>query len=257
MLTRRQKIIISSLLLATGLFSISSIDTSLKAYLTVIVIVVSFFLSAWSIYGKFSWLDLVNLFVLPTIFTASLAIFLGEFELSLPMRVIFCVVYIVVMYTILLAENIFFVSTERNIPLVRAARTVGYLATLFVSFAFFTLLYGLRPNIFVFSGLVFFISSLLVAQGIWQINLRDTDVRNQIISSLVAGFLIAQTSLAFGFWPLDPPKIGLVITSWVYVFLGILQHQIKEDLTKMIIFEYVFVSFMVIVLLFTTSSWGV
>jgi len=257
MLTKRQKILISSLFLALGLFFIPLIDNHFKIYLTIVVIAASFFLSVWSIYGKFSWLDLINLFVLPTVFTASFALFLGGFETSLQLRIIFSLVYIAVMYTILLSENIFFVSTERNIPLVRAARTIGYLATLFVSFAFFTLLFGLRQNIFLFSTVVFFIATLLIAQGIWQLNLRDTDVRNQIISSLVTGFLVAQIALAFGFWPLDPPKIGLVTASAVYVFLGILQHQVKDDLTRRSILEYVFVSLMVTILLFATSSWGI
>ena len=50
-------------------------------------------------------------------------------------------VYGVVVYINLLAENIFNVSAERNIPLLRAARTVGYLVTLFVSFALILFLF--------------------------------------------------------------------------------------------------------------------
>ena len=256
MLTKRQKILLSSLLLGVGLFFIPALDAPFKFYLVGFVIISSFILSFWSIYGKFSWLDLINLFVLPTIFTASFALFLGRFETTFEIRVILSIVYMFVMYTILLSENIFFVSAERNIPLVRAARTIGYLATLFVSFAFFTLLFGLRLNIFMFSGITFLFSSLLIAQGLWQINLKETDIRGQILSSLVAGLVSAQVALAFGFWPLDPPKIGLVITATIYILLGVLQHQIKDDLSRRSVIEYIFVSVMVIALLFATTSWG-
>jgi hypothetical protein len=257
MLGKRQKIIISGLLLATGLFLIPQTEASNQLYLIISVIAASYLLSVWAIYAQFSKFDLINLFVLPVVLTASFALFFGRFETSIEVRSILSVVYVVVMYTILLAENIFNVSTERNIPLVRAARTIGYLSTLFVSFAFFTLLFGLGLNIFLFSGITFLVSSLFFAQGLWQINLKEIDLGKLTTYSILAGLAVGEVALAFGFWPLNPPKVGLAITAFIYVLLGLLQHHVKEDLTRRLVFEYLFVSVMVVFLLFVTTSWGV
>lgn len=257
MITKRQKILITSLLLAAGLFLIPVFQDLEQIYLIIAIILLSYFLSVWSIYSPFSLFDLVNLFVLPVTLTASFALFFGTFATSLDGRLALVIVYVIAMYTILLSENIFNVSTERNIPLVRAARTIGYLATLFVSFAFFTLLFGLRLNIFLFSGISFVVSSLILVQGLWQIDLKDTDLKKIGFSSVIAGLVVGEIALSFGFWPLDPPRVGLSITASVYVLLGILQHHLKDDLTRRSIFEYIFVALMVVLILFLTTTWGV
>jgi len=247
----------SSLLLAGGLFLIPVTDGGTRIYLIISIVILSYLLSVWSIFAPFDLFDLVNLFVLPTILTASFALFLGRFDTNLEIRIVLAVVYVVAMYTILLSENIFNVSTERNIPLVRAARTIGYLATLFVTFAFFALLFGLGLNMFLFSGITFVVSSLLFAQGLWQINLKGTDLRFLSLSSVVAGLVVGETSLAFGFWPLDPPKVGLAVAASVYVILGIIQHHLRGDLSRRSVFEYTFVAVMVVLILFVTTNWGV
>lgn len=257
MLTKRQKISISSLLLAAGLVAIPLVDQFLKAPFIFGVVIASYLLSIWSIYATFAFFELISLFVLPVILTTSYALFLNQFEVSLEVRAVLAATYIVATYTILLSENIFNVSVERNIPLVRAARTVGYLATLFVSFAFFSLLFGLGlPNV-VFAISAFVVSSLLIMQGLWQIELKETNLRRLTYFSLVGGLIVGEISWALSFWPLPPPKVGLATAAAIYVMLGILQHFIREDLKPRTIFEYIFVAVAVIFLLITTTSWGV
>ncbi len=257
MITKRQKIAFSSLIIATSLFLIPVINPSFKVYLLFLIVIASYFLSIWSIYASFSGLELVSLFVLPVIFAASFALYIYQFPTTVGVRLLLSIVYVAVMYTILLSENIFNVSFERNIPLVRAARTIGYLSTLFVSFAFFTLLFGLGVNIFLFTVIAFLVSSLLLAQGLWQIELKDTNLKWVGIASVVGGFVIGEISLALGFWPLTPPKMGLALTAAIYLILGVLQHYMKEDLTVRAVFEYLFVGGALLTLLIVSTSWGV
>jgi len=161
------------------------------------------------------------------------------------------------MYTILLSENIFNVSVERNIPLVRAARTVGYLTTLFVSFAFFTLVFGLGMNNFAFAAVSAIAGVLIFVQGYWQIELKETDTKKLVSFSLTAGLIIGEVALALSFWPLTPPKLGIALTATVYVLLGLIQHYVKENLNKRTVLEYLFVAAGVVLLLVLTTSWGV
>jgi hypothetical protein len=194
---------------------------------------------------------------LPVFLTASFAFFQAQFKTSFAVAATLAATYFGAMYTILLSENIFDVSTERNIPLVRAARTVGYLATLFVSFSFFTLLFGLRQNAAVFSTASAIAAVFLFTQGFWQINLKETNLRQVASFSLIGGLIVGEVAVALSFWPLNPPKVGLALTAAVYVILGILQHQIREDLTARSVFEYLFVAAAVVLLLAISTSWGV
>ncbi len=82
MLTKRQKISISSILLAVSISLIPVIGDENKLPLLFLVITASYFLSLWSIYGQFSAFELVSLFVLPVILTASFGLFLSQFEIT-------------------------------------------------------------------------------------------------------------------------------------------------------------------------------
>lgn len=254
---KRQKIAISSLILAIALTMIPVIQPEFRIFLLAATVVASYFLSLWSVYGQFSGIELVTLFALPVILTSSFGLFFNEFDTDVSQRAILGFIYFAVMYTILLSSNIFNVSIERNIPLVRAARTIGYVATLFVSFAVFTLAYGLHLDVFIFTALVLIISTLLFAQGLWQINLKQSDWRQLSHYSLISGSIVAQVALAFAFWPLDATKIGLALTVTVYVLLGVITHVIKNDLKKRAVSEYLFVALALISLLIATTSWGV
>ena len=243
--------------MAIGMYALPSLDETTRLGLLSAIIVASYFLSVWSIYGEFSPFELVSLFVLPVTLAASFGLFLSQFEVTISVRIILTLIFVAAMYTILLSENIFNVSTERNIPLVRAARTVGYLATLFVSFSFFTLLFGLGLDNIIFATLSAVVASLLLAQGLWQIELKETDPRRLVYYSLVGGLIMGEVAWVLGFWPLEPPKVGLAAAATIYVVLGILQHQISENLSKRTVIEYVFVAAAVVLLLIITTSWGV
>lgn len=256
-LTKRVKISIITTILSLGLFSVPFIENSIKIYFLAAIVFASYVLSVWSIYQDLHGFEFINLFVLPVLLTLSFGLFIYRFQPGNEIRLLLTVVYGIVVYINLLAENIFNVSAERNIPLLRAARTVGYLVTLFVSFAFFSLLFGLGLSWWVLTIISFLIGILIFAQAIWQVELEETLSRKLILMSLVAGLLLAELATALAFWPLTPPKVGLAMTAMVYVTLGILQHMIQKDLTSRAAFEYVFLAFSVLLFLIVTTTWGI
>lgn len=256
-LTKRVKISITTILLTVSLFAFPMVEDRLKIYFLSALVLGSYLLSVWSIYQDLEGFEFITLFVLPTLLTLSFGLFINQYKPITEVRLLLSIVYGIVLYTNLLAENIFNVSAERNIPLLRAARTVGYLVTLFVAFSFFSLLFGLGLSWWFLSIIAFIVGSLLFSQALWQIELEETFSRELVINSLAAGFLVGQLAAGLSFWPLDPPKIGLAMTALVYVLLGIMQHMIKKDLTKRAAIEYIFVGFSVFFLLFVTTNWGI
>ena len=142
-LTKRVKISITTTLLTISLFTFPFVDDRFKMYFLSALVLGSYLLSVWSIYQDLEKFEFVTLFVLPTLLTLSFGLFINQYKPITEVRLLLAFVYGIVLYVNLLAENIFNVSAERNIPLLRAARTVGYLVTLFVAFSFFSLLFGL------------------------------------------------------------------------------------------------------------------
>lgn len=256
MLAKRQRIVITSFLLSISLYFFPFANEDTRLWLLLGIILASYVFSVWSIFRDVSGFEFLTLFTLPTFLAASFAGFIFQFEPENLTRLVLSVIFGVVMYIILLSENIFNVSAERNIPLIRAANTVSYLGTLFVSFVIFSLLFGLGLDFWLFAIIVVVIGVFLFTQYLWKIELEKTPSPRITINSLVSGVILGQIALSFSFWPLDPAKVGLTLTSVVYVLLGILQHHMKDDLKKSTVVEYLFVAAVVFVFLVATTSWN-
>lgn len=254
-MTKRQKIVITSFLLSISLYFFPFANPDIRIWLLAAIIVASYILSVWSIFRDVSGFEFLTLFILPTFLTASFAIFIHQFDPDNLVRLLLSLVFGMVTYILLLSENIFNVSAERNIPLIRAANTVSYLGTLFVSFAIFSLLFGLGLNFWIFAAVVTIIGVLLFTQSYWKNDLEETPSPHITVSSIVSGIVLGEIAIALSFWPLNPVKIGLALTTTVYVLLGILQHQIKDDLKKSTILEYLFVAAAVLIFLVVTTNW--
>ncbi len=255
-LTKRQKIAISTVFLSSALFLLPGLHSEYKLYALGAIIVLSYLLSAWSIYVDLSGLEFLTLFVLPVVLTASFALFVFRFEPGIFLRVALAGTFGLAYYTIILAENIFNVSVERNIPLLRAANTVGYLTTLFVSFAFFSLLFSVGVEGWIFTLVAFLVGFFLFLQAIWQIELEETDIKKLLRNSFVAAFVLTQFAWLLTFWPLPAARIGLSLAALVYVLLGVVQHMVKENLSARSLGEYLFVALSVFLLLAATTSWS-
>jgi len=255
-LTKRQKIAVSTVFLSAALFLLPGLQAEYKIYALAALILLSYLLSAWSIFSDLTGLEFVTLFVLPVVLTASFGLFIFRFEPAIVVRIILSATFGLVYYTILLAENIFNVSVERNIPLLRAANTVGYLTTLFVSFAFFSLLFGIGIEGWLYTLITFIVGFFLFLQSIWQIELDETETTALVRNSFVAALVLAQLAWLLTFWPLLAPRIGLSLAAMVYVLLGLIQHMVKGDLSARSLGEYLFVALSVFLLLAATTSWS-
>ncbi|OGY26953.1 MAG: hypothetical protein A2864_01180 [Candidatus Woykebacteria bacterium RIFCSPHIGHO2_01_FULL_39_12] len=255
-LTKKQKIAITIAVVASGMLLQNSVSFEMRWWLVGALVTASFLLSVWSLYFDLVGFEFLTLFTLPTLLTATFSLFIIEFTPSLLVRLLTVLIFAPTFYIMLLTENIFNVSAERNIPLLRAAHTVGYLATLFVSFSFFTLLFSLKPEIYISVPVVFIISGLLFLQALWQIRLENRLNREIVFSSLVGGLVTAQVTAVLSAWPLNQFAFGLAITTIVYVALGILTHKAKKDLTKKTFLEYLLVGVSVFAFITAVTNWG-
>jgi hypothetical protein len=75
-------------------------------------------------------------------------------------------------------------------------------------------------------------------------------------NTFVAALILAEFAWLLSFWPLPPAKVGLSLAALVYVLIGIVQHLVKEDLSRRSLGEYLFVALSVYLLLAVTTNWG-
>lgn len=255
-MTKRRKIVLASIF-ASGLALLTMIANLGPGLIEVMAVMgLTYLACVWALQPISSRLEYGTLLALPILLTAGIVLTSQTPNLPVPWKYFLPPGYGAALYVTLLAENIFNVSGERHVPLLRAARTVGYLLTLGVVFLVSSLLFTRHlPGYFNFL-IMFLVGGAAVGQALWQVLLGKTNRRKLVLASLVSAISTGQLALVISFWPVAPLAAGLAITTLVYVLIGLIQHDWQENLTRRAIMEYLFVSVGVFLALLFSTSWS-
>ncbi len=255
-MTKRQKIVTAAILSAALIFIAMVTDFAPALAEVVLVTGLTYLLSAWALQPDLSGWEYATLLTLPTLLTVGTALTVEVPNLLVPWKYFLPPSYGAGMYVILLSENIFNVSAVRVVPLLRAARTIGYLVTLGVTFVISTLIFTRNlpaPANFLTMALV---GGSSVGQALWQVELDKTDRRKLVLASMVSALSVGELALVLSFWPVSPLAAGLGLTTLVYLIIGLIQHEWQESLTRRAVLEYLVVSSAVLLVLILSTSWG-
>src|SRR5581483_10636832 len=194
-MTKRQKIVITPIISA-ALVWLAMTTSFLGPGLVEVVLVmgIAYLLSAWALQPDLTGFEYVTLLALPTLLTAGVVLTAEIPNLPVPWKYFLPPVYGAGMYVTLLAENIFNVSAERQVPLLRAARTIGYLLTLGVTFLVGGLVFSRHLPAY-FNALAMSVAGGAgVGQALWQVSLNQTSRRKLVLASIISGFSVGQLS---------------------------------------------------------------
>jgi len=142
------------------------------------------------------------------------------------------------------------VSSFKTIALLRAARGVGFVMTLVITFLIYDAILSLRQNIFISSGLVFVSSFLLFLQGFWSIDLEERFDKKLFVMTLISALIMLEINAMLFFWPATVVVGSLFLTSGVYLLLGLGQAKLEERLFPSVIREYLTVGIVVLIGMF-------
>lgn len=255
-ISKRKKFIISSLFLSVGLFAIQN-NWLPNRYLAITAVsLLSIPLVLWSLKEAlkgpvwlFSWF-------LPMLFTAGVGFFYfllpGSFYTIVPVIIL----YFLGMYVLFLSENIFSVASIRTIQLARSASAVSFLLSLFISFLLYDIVYSFRFPFYINMFLVYLISFMVFFHWCWTINLEEKISKKIIVYSLVFSLGLSQVAGAISFWPMTVVVSSILLTSIMYVILGLSQADLSSRLFPKTIKEYLMIGLAVIIILLTYTSWG-
>jgi len=255
-MTKRQKFIITSFLLAVGLIFVQFAEVSYRYLAISALTLTTAGLTFWSLKEALAGIRWVTAIILPSLFTAGVGFFYfllpSTWYSWLPVAVLFALG----MYALLLTENIFSVAAIRTIQLFRAASAVGFLLTLLTAFLLYDTVSSFRFPFYINLILIYLISLPLFFQALWSVNLDERLSKKLLFYSLFLPLVLAQTVLVISFYPLTIAMSSLLLTTEVYVLLGLTQAHFAERLFKQTVYEYLAVGVLVLLTMLLTVKWG-
>ena len=239
-LSKRQKIILTSILLTLGFILITQPVNVLfkRYYLLAILGLAAYVMILISLWKGMTRTKAVLLLILPLFYVVALPGFYFLFKYvrwltRLPAALFFGIS----LYWLILSQNILNVASDRAIPLYRAASTANFIFTIFSFILIVSIIFSLSLP-FYWNGLAVAVMSFpLSLQSLWLIKMERIDSR-MVVYSFVVALILGESAIALSFWPQAPLVNALYLNSINYVFLGILLEYLRDRLKKRVILEY-------------------
>ncbi len=253
--TKRQILVFFSVLMTGGLM-VSLLSDGRSLYLmSFLLAVAAGLITIWVMRKDLAGIKYFALPILPFFFTFAMALFFQLLPERWLTRIPFMGVYGVSIYLIFLNQNVYNIAAIRTIALLRAAHSVGLLFTLISVFIISNVVFSLRFNFIILTALLTVICGLLIFQTLWSFELEDLLTKRLFKMTLVLALMIGQVVLTLAFWPAEPTVSAIVVTTGVYVMLGLSQAYYADRLFRRTAVEYLSLGVGVFLLLFLTTSW--
>jgi hypothetical protein len=255
-MSKRQRFIIQSVILALGLLGTQFVEIRYRYWAIGILSILTYFFSAFSIgedLKKTAWLTSLPL---PTLYISGVALFYFLLPEGFLTRVLILIFFGIGMYAILLIENIFNIAALRTIQLLRAAHAVGFLMTLVTAFMLYDTIFSFKWNAITNAFLVFPVSFMLILSSLWSVSLSETIEKKIIQYVLALALAVSQLAFFISFWPLKITDISLFLVTACYVLLGVVQNYLTGKLFKNTLGQYLRVGIIVLIITFFLGQWG-
>ncbi len=253
--TKRQQFVIVTIMLTIGLLLTQLVSQELRYPMVLFLSVVAYLASAVVLREDLRGAEWVTLLVLPTLFSAAVALFYFLLPVRWLTRLPVAALYGVGMYALLLTENIYNVAADRTIALLRAAHSVGFLLTLVTYFLLVQTILAFRLPAALSTVIIGIMSFFLAFQSLWAVELTPTlTVRMRRISIAIT-LLLVELAWIFSFLPTKTTLQALLFTTSFYSAVGMGQQYLVEKLYKKTVIEFVSVSAIVFVITIIATHW--
>jgi hypothetical protein len=245
---RREKFVITSILLSFGLLGIQYVSLEARYWAVGLFLIVSYFMSAWALADDLEIHEWLTVVPFPALYAVSVSLFYFLLPEGITSQFILLAVFGIGMYALFLTSNIYSVAKGRTIQLLHAAYAIGLLFTLMTSLLFTNTIFGLRLPFYLnglFSGLVHF---PLILMSLWSIRLENYISGEILALSGVLTLFLIELTIALSFYPFSAWNIALFVMAFIYVSLGILHSFLKERLFESTLREYSLVATFVIIM---------
>ncbi|TSC83792.1 MAG: Uncharacterized protein G01um101416_1164 [Microgenomates group bacterium Gr01-1014_16] len=253
---KRQKFVITSVILATGvgLSQLSGLD--LRYWMIGGMAFLTWVLVAWSLKEGLSGVEWGIVTMPPALFTVATGLFFILLPEARWAQLLIIALFGVGQYALLLSANIFSVAAIRTIALLRAAHAVGFIMTILTGFFLYDTILSSRFWFWLVVAFVAIASFLLILPALWSTELTEKITSRMWKYALVLAGCLGILAGVISFWPINLVVASLFLTTMLYVFLGVSQHHFTQRLFKRTIYEYATVGVVVLITMLVTSLRG-
>lgn len=249
---KRQKFIISVAILSLVLFFTEQVFGKGGIYIAVLLSIFTDLFVFWAIRNDLKDNFSPQVFILPLLYTLACALFYFLVPARFLTRVGMTSLFALGLYSLLLSENIFIVSSIRTIALLSSARTVSFIITILSYFFLSNVVFSLHFNIIITLLLIFAFSFPLILHSIWAHTL-EKDFRPLREWIFLIAICLVEVAFILWFWSTTPTIIALFLTGVFYILVGISQVWLDKRLFKGVMWEYIWVA-VIVFLVFITFS---
>lgn len=161
----------------------------------------------------------------------------------------------IILYAIFINISIIHASFIEDVPLAQFTYTINYILSLVVGYIFFSFV--------VFGGIKWFPldifygflgGAIITSQIMWGLEYALQDI---ILYSVISGFILMFSSFVLLFYPTLIFIKALFLSVVLYIYNGLMIHNIKGSLKKHIFVEYIIMLIIISLFLIFFTSWGI
>lgn len=252
---KRERFIVSSIVLAFGLLATQFVSAEMRPFAIVLFFIASYLTSAWALHTSINGLEWLTIVPFPAFYSLSVSLFYFLLPSNIVSRIAILLLFGIGMYALYLASNIFSIGKVKTIQLLRAAHAVG---------SFFLFLMSLFICNFIFSLRLFPVVTALcvsctlfipILSAIWSVQLQPKLSSSILGISLLFTLILGQVSFALSLLPIGLWTASLYLTAMLYVGFGIVQNYLVERLFAKTLREYLWLASFVTFSLLLLVEW--
>jgi hypothetical protein len=252
---KREKFIISSLLLALGLIATQLLSVELRPLAIILFFLASYLISGWALAKELNGIEWLTIVPFPALYALSVSLFYFLLPSNLFSRTAVIVLFGVGMYGLYLMSNIYAIGKVKTIQLLRAAYAVGSLFLLLMSLFFFNFIFSLGLYGFINAFLVVLVSFPMLFCAIWSLELEQRITKRSIVIALLFSVILGEVAFAISLIPVGLWTASLFLTSLIYIGFGLIQHYFEGRLFAKTVREYATLGAFVTISLILLINW--
>lgn len=254
-ITKRQKFVFVVMFLTIGLFIAENLFGRSGIYIAILLAILTDVLFIIIMYPDLKGNFAPAMLILPFLYSLSCGLFFFLAPPRFLTRFMMTLVYAVGLYSLFLSHNIFIVAAIRTIALLTGARIVSFILTILAFFFLTTVVFSLHLPILPVLALVFAYSFFLIIHALWTVSLEKKFFAFWQWNAILA-FCVTEMALLIWFWPALYYFIAIFLTGFFYTVVGLSQAWFDKRLFRNVLWEYIWVSAIVLCILLFFTTWN-
>lgn len=235
---RREKFVLSTILLSLALSGVQYISLEWRFLAIGAFMVFVYLISSWALSDDLQFHERLTIVPLPALYAGAVALFYFLLPRNFVSQLTILALFGIGLYGLYLTANIYSVAKARTIQLLYAAHAVGLFFTLLTSLLLTNTIFSLNLPFWGNGLLIGLIHFPLAFMALWSMKLEDFIAIELLHYSLLIAVFLAEFAVVISFLPVPVWNSSLFVTGLVYLILGLLQSFLKGRLFKNTMTEY-------------------